>query len=202
MSPYSTAFSAGSLLHKETLAVLSHVENKPDFMSGKEKPKISFVPVNSDASKTRLGREVTKRFQSLENSIFIDHFLNGSKDDQLLILFYAVNKTYTLINDFMLNVVLLKWRNLDLELDVNDFKNFFYTQQDKDPSLEKKSPAHILKISSVVVRMMKELGLLKNNRLEKRHYSNEILKLIASQGDLWFLKIVLLNELEINDLLS
>jgi hypothetical protein len=199
---YSTAFSAGSLLFKEALALLKNVNDPVALLAGDEAPDLAAIPVNAESSKRRLGREVVKRFQSIENPEFISLYLRGSKEEQLLILFYAACKTYKLIADFLLETVLRKWQHLDYEINADDFKNFLYKKMDKSPKLESMSPTFITKLSSVVIRMLNESGMLKNGKLQKQNYSPVVLKMIAKNGDAWFLQAILLNETEINEIIS
>lgn len=199
---YSTAFSAGSLLYKEAYALLSQVVEPLSFISGKEAPNLAVIPVNAETSKRRLGREVVKRFQSIENAEFVSLFLTEKKEEQLLILFYAACKTYKLIADFLLETVLRKWQHLDYEINTDDFKNFLYKKMDKSPKLENMSPKAINKISFVVIRMLNELGMLKNGRLQKQSFNPALLRRIARNGDAWFLQAILLSEAEINQIIS
>ena len=193
---YSTAFSSGSLLFKEADAVLINISDPYSFMKGEENIDYSVIPINSDASKKRLGREVTKRLMQLKDPQFIEQYITGSRQDKLLILFYAVCKTYRLISDFMLQTVLKKWHNLDIEITIDDFKNFLYGQMDKHSDLDKLQPYTQRKLSQVTIRMLRELGLIKDDKLSKNEYNPAILKRIASNGDAWFLEVLLLNQHE------
>lgn len=200
-SIYSTAFSAGSLLLKESEAIINHIQDIDAFMSGIEVVEYSEIPVNAETSKKRLGQEVTKRLRSMGDAEMIDQYHTGSREDKLLILFYAVCKTYRLITDFMLETVLSKWYHLDYEIGVDDFKNFLYRQMDKHHDLENLTPETISRRASTVILMLKELGLVKNGKLQKNEYNPGILTRIAENGDAWFLEILLLNETERNEIL-
>ena len=198
---YSTAFSAGSLLLKEAEAIINNINDAQAFMVGDEDVDYHHIPVNSEASKKRYRNEITKRLRSTKDEYFIDLFREGSRSDRLLILFYATCKHYQLITDFMLESVLKKWYNLDYEVTTDDFKNFLYRQMDKHEELEDLAPYTIYKLSSVVYRILTELGILKNGKLEKGEYNPTILRRIAKNGDTWFLEALLLNEAERNEIL-
>jgi hypothetical protein len=193
---YSTAFSSGSLLFKEADAVINNISDPDRFMKGEENIDYSFIPINSDASKKRLGGELTKRLMKLKDPQFIEQYLAGSRQDKLLILFYAVCRTYRLISDFMLQTVLKKWHNLDFEVTSDDFRNFLYIYMDRHPELENLTPLTVQKRSSTVIKMLKELGLIKDGKLIKNEYNPAILKRIVANGDAWFLEILLLNQQE------
>lgn len=197
---YSTAFSSGSLLFKEADAFINNLKDPESFMKGEEIIDYSCIPINSEASKKRMGREVTKRLINLKDPHFIDQYLTGSRQDKMLILFYAICRTYKLISDFMLQSVLKKWHNLDIEITSNDFKNFLYIQMDRHPELENLTPLTVKRRSSTVIQMLKELGLIKDGKISKNEYNHAILKRIVENGDGWFLEVLLLNNSEINEI--
>lgn len=200
---YSTAFSAGgSLLFKEAEALVRQIDDVESFILSQKKLDYSALPVNSEASKKRLGNEVVKRLRSLEDSQLIERYINGSKTDKLLILFYAACKQYLLITEFMLDTVLNKWHHLDFEIGAPDFKNYLYKQMDKHHELENLSPLSISKLSSAVMTMLKELGMNKDGKLHKKEFSPTILRRIAANGDAWFLEALLMNEAERNEIIN
>lgn len=199
---YSTAFSSGSLLFKESDAIINNISNPESFMKGEENIDFSIIPINSEASKKRMGGEVTKRLMNLKDPQFIYQYRTGSRQDKLLILFYAACRTYRLISDFMLQTVLKKWHNLDIEITTDDFKNFLYVQMDKHPELENLTPLTVKKRSSTVIRMLKELGLIKDGKLSRNEYNSAILKRIVANGDAWFLEVLLLNQQERDEIMQ
>jgi len=201
-STYSTAFSAGALLFKESEAVVGSISDEEAFIRGDEKVDYGCIPVNSEASKKRLGTEVVTRLRNLGDAQFIRLYKGATKEDKLLILFYAACKTYRLIAGFMLEIVLDKWYHMDYELRSDDFKNFLFRQMDKHPELEDLTPLTISRRASTVILMIKELGLIKDGKLQKKEYNPTILKGIAASGDAWFLEVLLLNEEERNEILS
>lgn len=197
---YSTAFSAGSLLFKESEAIINNIQDPDAFIRGEEKIDYRVVPVNSETSKERLGLEVKKRILNLGDPHLIRMYQDGNKSDKNLVLFYAACKTYRLITDFMIDTVLDKWYHMDYEVGVDDFKNFLYRQMDQHSELENLTLNTIKRRSSTVVLMMKEVGILKHGKLQKNQYNPVILKRIASNGDRWFLETLLLNETERNEI--
>ena len=197
---YSTAFSSGSLLFKEADALIHGIIDSEAFMKGEEALNYSIIPINSEASKKRMGGELTKRLRNLGDPHFINQYVNGSRQDKLLILFYAACRSYKLISDFMLQIVLKKWYNLDYEVTPEDFKNFLYRQMDKHPELENITQLTIKNRSNTVIRMLRELGQVKDNKLQKNEYNPAILKRIVENGDAWFLEVLLLNNRERNEI--
>lgn len=193
---YSTAFTSGSLLFKETDAFIENIKDPKLFIDGNEEVHFSCIPINAEASKKRLAREIAVRLRNLSNKKFIELYLIGDIQDRHLILFYAACKTYQMISDFMIDSVLNKWYNLDYELSTYDFQNFIYKQIDKHSELEELDQTMIKKLSQVAIRMLNELGMLKNNIIQKLEFNASILSVIYLNGDSWFLDVLLLNEKE------
>lgn len=199
---YNTGFSTGSLLFKESEAIISNIQNADSFLVGDEVIPFNVIPVNSESSQKRLYREVSKRLKSLNNPMFIDLYQTGNREDKLLILFYAACKMYQVIADFMLDTVLSKWYNMDKEVSAFDFQSFLYKQMDSHPELESLAPNTLKKLSQVVMRMLSELGMQKNNTLHKVVFNQRVLEAIATNGDSWYLEVVLLNENERQEILG
>lgn len=193
---YKTTFTKGSLLLKEADALL-YGENRADL----SELEFHRIPVNSESSKKVLGDELVRRLKSINVEEFIPLFNSGSEQDKLLILFYAACKAYPLIMDFMLDKVLDKWYNLDYEITTYDFKSFIYKQADNHPELENLTSNTINKLAQVTIRMLNELGMLRNDKLTKIEFNPSVLRAIAQSGDTWFLQAILLNDQEREEIL-
>lgn len=199
---YSTGFSVGALLYKESDAIISRIESPKAFFEGNEIISYDVIPLNSESSQKRLYREVAKRLKSLDNPRFIELYQTGNKEDKLLILFYAACKTYHVITDFMLDTVLSKWYNMDKEIMAFDFQSFLYKQMDSHPELESLTPYTLKKLSQVVMRMLSELGMQQDRILRKVTFNHRILEVIALNGDSWYLEALLLNEDERQEIIG
>jgi hypothetical protein len=193
---YSTAFTAGALLLRETHATITAVSSITDLLSGKEHIDFNVIPVNAESSKKRLKHEIEKRVSAINNERLLDTFLITDKNGKNLILFYGICKCYPIIKHFMLEVVLKKWQNLDYELEVSDFTNFLYRKMDFHPELQKITEKSIYKCGQVALKMLIDLGMLHKNRLQKAKIENTVLRECSNAGDRWFLDVLLLNELE------
>lgn len=202
ISKYGTGFSTGALLFKEAEAIINEIHDPAQFMTGQENINYQIVPVNSESSKKRLGVEITKRLRNTKNEVFISQYLMGSTIDKNLILFYSACKTYQIISDFMLDIVLNKWYNLDFELGAYDFQSFIYKLMGKHEELEKLSQSTIKKLSHVVMKMLSQLGILNDGKLQKLDFNPKILRNIAQNGDLWFLEVLFLTITERNEIIE
>jgi hypothetical protein len=193
---YSTAFTTGALLARETEVLISFIINIEDFLQKKETVDYTLIPVNSEKSKKNLKSEIEKRLRALNNPTLIDRFTTANNTTKRVILFYAICKTYPVIKHFMLEVVLNKWQNLDTDLSVSDFTNFLYRKMDYHPELEKITEKSIYKCGQVVIKMLIDLGMVIKNKLQKIDVDTTILKECNQVGDNWFMDVVLLNDLQ------
>jgi hypothetical protein len=193
---YSTAFTAGALLLRETEAFIIEIKDFEEFLCGNENIDSNVIPVNAESSKKRLKNEIEKRLLAINNENLLNQFSSLDKNGKNTMLFYGICKCYPIIKHFMLEAVLNKWQNLDVDLEVNDFSNFIYRKMDFHPELEKITDKTIYKCGQVVLKMLKDLGMLNHNKLQKITVNNAVLKNIVSIGDNWFLDVIVLNETE------
>lgn len=199
---YKTGFTSGALLFDDSNAAINSISDELDFINGEENIDDQVLVMNSEASKKRIRIEIEKRLRALENPTMISLFKTTDETNKKLILFYAACKLYPLLSDFMLEVVLNKWYNMDYELTTDDFQNFIYHKSDNHPELLEITDNTKYKLSQVTIKMLKELGLLKDFKLQKIEFDTHILKEIAKSGDLWFLELIFLNKMERNEILS
>ena len=193
---YSTAFTAGALLTRETEAFISAINNIDDFLEGNEIIDFNVIPVNAESSKKRLKHEIEKRLFALNNENLINKFSISDINCKDLILFYSICKCYPIIKHFMLEIVLNKWQNLDFELEIFDFKNFLYRKMDFHPELEKITEKSIYKCGQVVIKMLVDLGMLNKNKIQKIQISNSVISECNKVGDHWYMDVLLLNDIE------
>ncbi len=199
---YKTGFTSGALLFDDSNAAINSISDELAFINGKENIDDSVLLINSESSKKRIRAEIERRLRIINNPAIISLFKITDETNKKLILFYAACKLYPLLSDFMLEVVLNKWYNMDYELTTDDFQNFIYHKSDNHPELLEITDNTKYKLSQVTLKMLKELGLLKEYKLQKIEFDTQILIEIAKNGDLWFLELIFLNKMEINEILS
>ena len=193
---YSTAFTAGALLLRETEAFIMAINSINDFLDGNENIDFNVIVVNAESSKKRLKHEIEKRLLALNNENLISQFPNSDKNSKKIILFYGICKCYPIIKHFMLEVVLNKWQNLDYELEVSDFINFLYRKMDFHPELEKITEKSIYKCGQVAIKMLIDLGMVNKNKTQKIAIDSGVISECNKVGDNWFMDVLLLNDIE------
>lgn len=202
VNKYSTSFTAGALLFKEADIYIANIQNGEQYMKGNEEVDMQVLPINAESSKKRIKKELDKRLRALEDPRLLELYSCSEVKDRKLILFYAVCKLYSLISEFMIEVVLNKWYNLDLEIGPEDYQNFIYRKTDSHPELVKIKESTQSKSGQVALRMLKELGMIKSNKLTKEFFDPKVLRRIALNDDQWFLELLFINEAEKNELLK
>lgn len=197
---YNTGFTAGSLLLKEAEALVSAINDYQAYLDGREELDASVLPLKSETSKKRIVSDLNKRFRNFDNVEFFHLFQKSQSNEKRLVLFYVTVKYYSIIADFMLETVLSKWNNLDYNLTIEDFQNFLFLKSDTHPELDKLKESTRKKMAQVVLRMLREVGLLKENKLQNQHFEAEALEFIVQNDDQWFLDAILLSNEDKNQL--
>lgn len=190
---YKTGFTAGSLLLKEAETLIDAIGDFQAYLDGREDLDDSVLPLKSETSKKRIVSDLNKRFKNLNDPDFFPLFQKSQSQEKKLLLFYASLKHYGIIADFMLETVIPKWNNLDYELTIEDFQNFLFLKSDTHPELDKLKESTRTKMAQVVLRMLREVGLLKENKLQNQHFEAEPLEFVIQNDDQWFLDAILLS---------
>lgn len=197
---YNTGFTAGSLLLKEAEALVSAINDYQAYLDGREELDDTVVRVKSEIARRKIVLNLNRRFKTLDNPHFFEIFQRSDTREKNLLLFYVTLKYYSIIADFMLETVLSKWNNLDYNLTIEDFQNFLFLKSDTHPELDKLKESTRTKMAQVVMRMLREVGLLKENKLQNQHFEAEALEFIIQNDDQWFLDAILLSNEDKNQL--
>ncbi len=187
------SFGIGGLLIHETLALIDYlIEGKIKELSEVIKTT-DVLKTNSESSRIRLLTELRRRNKAV--SIQVWQFIkNANPAEQRLALFYVCLKASKLLFDFQFEVVLQKWRAMDYSVSKDDVL-FFLDKKSLDyPDIEKWSETTKVKSATVVIRMLNESGLLKNNKLTQPEEADSFWRFFVDLGDPWFLELCLLNK--------
>lgn len=188
---YNLAFTAGALLFGEAILYINSIHDFTDYCEGNEIVNMMSISTNSESSKKRLKSELDKRLKNL-NSEYLEVFSNSSITDQKVILFLAVCKTYTIIRDFMLEVVYEKWKNFNNDLQTYDFQ-YFLSMKLSSTEIDKISEKSRYKLSQVAILMLKNVGLFINGKILSVTPSLNLLQILEKNNDEWFLNCLLIN---------
>lgn len=99
--------------------------------------------------------------------------VEGSLEEQKLLLWFAVCKTYTFIRDFAIEVLHQKFLVMDTMLTSNDVNAFFLQKVDSHEELERITESTKAKLLSRVFHMLQEANLVNT--------SNQIIRVIPTR---------------------
>ena len=191
--PYLVSFTAGGLLFDETISLLSYLTDDRINSISEQIKTNTLLQTNSQSARQRIVQEIKKRYKASNGDLFI-HFKNLSQNEQKIIIFYTCVKTYSILSDFLLDVVVDKWLSRDVEINTSTILYFLDRQSSSHPEIDKWADSTIEKIATVIVRMLNEVGLLKGGSLAQLEAHDGFWKIFVQQRDPWFLQVCLLNK--------
>lgn len=191
---YSASFTSGALMPDETEVVVNFILDKGHNYIKQLTETDNILKINSlVARKVKVG-EILKRYKSADADLWKIYLNLKSKDEKKAFLYYICLKTYNLIRDFHMEVVITKWRQLETKLDREDVKRFLIRASDDHSEIDKWTDNTINKVAQVIILMMKEAGLLENGKLNQVYLPEYFWTYFIKAGDSWFLEAMLLSK--------
>ena len=196
-SLYISSFSAGSLLHKETNAILPLLlDTDSEKLLKQEIRQNNFLKINSESARKKTISVIQKRF-SFTNKSFWDFYINRNEEEQKLLLFDLCLRVYRLMFDFHFNVTIKQWNSSTpvvepylYQMEINeiggrDEKVYNWTDQTK------------AKVISVYMRILKDIDMLdpKSLRLKSINSDEQFFSYFVKIKEVWFLDACLLSAL-------
>lgn len=188
---YSTTFAAGTLLHDEASRIIAAAEREGTLSDVDP----SVLDINSKSGRERRFREVERRLENIDQNIWSD-FQQRSQAEQQVVLYYACMKTYALVADIHMNAVLPAWRSITQELHRADIQRFLDEQVTAHPEIDEWSESTHDKVQQVVRKMLRQVGLLDGDRLQRLQLPRSFWVRFVRAGDVWFLEAMFLSEEE------
>jgi len=186
---YSVSFTAGALMREASMRIIEEARRGTDL--SEVDPDV--LDVNSRRGRNRKTMEITNRLKRADRSVWED-LPECTVQEQHLALYYCCLKTYRLLFDFHMDVVLPKWQSFDRELQPHDARRFLERRADQHPEIDSWSASTWEKIRQVMLKMLREARLLVNGKLEAPHVSSAFWKRFVEIGDVWFLEASFMNE--------
>lgn len=190
---YDLGYTAAPLISEYFDATMNAIQDFDDFMSGKEVIHYSVVPANAESSQKRYISELNKRIKQLSKPFFKYYFHADSKNKKV-VQFYTVCKTYTIIAEFMIEVVRNKWLNLNFNLEPYDFNIFLAEKLEETNSLDRVTDKTIYKLTQVFFKMLQELDMYKKEKFSTIKIDTQLMQLLYQAGDEWFIDAMLQSE--------
>jgi hypothetical protein len=201
MSKYSVSFTAGTLLLKESLHIIPLLLNEDEAGIQEEIKTGQLTGINAESSRERKIREIRKRFGKIDKAIW-EQFLIVSTIEQSVLLYFSCLKTYQLLQDFHIEVLLDKWSRYDLEVTREDYFTFLFKKSDEHPEVLEWTDSTQSKMISMAKLMLKETGILQNGKIQPLYLSSNFWEVFVKFGELWFLEAMFLSIDEIRNLLD
>ena len=193
-SSYSASFTAGSLLHKETTALLPLLLSEDSEKLVKQEIKQNnLLKINSENSRERTVREIMKRLTFTDHS-FWTLYAGRTVEEQKIMLFYLCLKVYKLMFDFHFNVTVRQWNSSTPTVEPFLYQMELNEISGKVDSVYNWTDATKGKTISVYLRILKDIALLddKTNRLKSVPVSGDFWNYFIGLREIWFLDACLL----------
>ena len=190
---YDISYRQGALMSDYFDAVMNAITDFDLFVSGDEQLHYSIIKANSEASQQRYLRELTRRIKQLSSSMF-NYYFTADTNNKRVIQFYTICKTYSIIAEFMIEVVRKKWLNLNFNLEPYDFKNHLIEKLEQTGVLEQTTETTLYRLGQVFFKMLQELGMYKKEKFNTIKIDPQLMQLLYQAGDEWFIDAMLQTE--------
>ena len=159
---YSMSFTTATLLYRESITLADLYAQQEDWRVVRgEVVEDNLLQMRTENASKRICREGISRLRQLTPDQ-LDIVRDGSRQDQVYVLWLAVCKRYRFIYEFASEVVREKYLRLDLQLSVDDYNAFFNAKAEWHPEVERVAPATRKKQRQFVFKMLREADLLSN----------------------------------------
>lgn len=201
---YTLSFTAASALITETIVIAEEYHRLKDWelvlTSLRDNNLMNKI---KDATFKREFSEIKKRI-SLLTSMQIKIMIEGSLDDAKAMILLSMVKMYSLLNDFIVEVLRTKYMLYDRTLTEIDYIKFYNTKSISHAELDAITDGTAKKVKQVIFKMLEQIGLItsiKNGTIIKPLLSNEVRDVIIDD-DPSFLNAFLYTNEEIKILLQ
>ena len=153
---YRMSFTVGGLLYQEAVSTADLYIKLKDWAKVREEIlKTNLFQARTINSLEKVCREVLSRLKllSLEQLKIIQ---DGSRQEQLQILWIAVCKRYSFIRDFAIEVIREKFLLMDYAITEEDYIIFFDTKAEWHEELERLKDSTKKKLKQVLFRILRE----------------------------------------------
>ena len=154
--------------------------------------------MSSERTRSRAIPEFVKRYNAVPKS-FWNWFLALNDKSQRVAMFYVILKTYKIVFDLHINVVLEHWRGVDQRVSKNDLMMEFNEISAKDAFVESWSENTKDRVASAVCSVLRKVGLMeeKNFDLKPIDFSDIDSTYYIQNNELWFLEACFLEPYEV-----
>ncbi len=188
---YAISLTAGGLLLHETMSVIDFLIESRISDLNEAIDNSNILKTNSLASRTRIITELRRRNKAVRPDIWT-WLKENDENEQKITLFYICLKATPILFDFQTEVVLEKWRALDLFIVKEDVLYFFDKKAQFETEIDKWSETTRIKAATVIIRILRESGILRKNKITPMEAPDSFWLFFVKQDDPWFLELCLL----------
>jgi hypothetical protein len=157
---YSFSFIAGGLLMNEMTAVAERFLESASWQDVAARAETeNLLRARTVSSGRRVLAEVRNRMEVLSRQQ-IGLLVNGVASDQVAVAWLAICKAYLIVREFAEEVVRERFVTLAMTVDGSDFDRFLDAKAAWEPRLESLTDSTLEKARTVVMRMLREAGII------------------------------------------
>lgn len=198
-SPYSASITGCGFMYGEMRALLPMLMSPDrDSLLKEELLTGEHLMMSSERTRSRAIPEFVKRYNAVPKS-FWNWFLTLNDKSQRVAMFYVILKTYKIVFDLHINVVLEHWRGVDQRVSRNDLMMEFNEISANDAFVESWSENTKDRVASAVCSVLRKVGLMeeKNFDLKPIDFSDIDSTYYIQNNELWFLEACFLEPYEV-----
>ena len=186
-SGYNMSFSSGGLFFNESIRTAEiYLENKDGKLVRDNVLNNNILQARTESSLKRITREVIYRLRLLTGNQ-VKLLVNGSRQEQNLLLWLSVCKRHEFIKDFAVEIMREKYLRFSYELTQQDYDIFYNHKSEWHPELEKLSETTRKKLRQVLIRIIREAGLVTSEgMIVPVFFTGDLAKVITKDNISWF----------------
>ena len=193
-SPYSASFTARALGYYEMESIL------PVLLDDSIQDKVKILSQDSThlqlatlGSRKRVLAEMLVRFNAVDRS-FWDRYIDLGEKEKRLALLFVVLKSYRLLFELQVNLVIPKYYSPDRVLSKNDVYAAISEVASRDEFVDSWSEDTRKRAASQYVTILRQAGLIdeSTDELRETDVADDELYYYVKTGEIWFLHACLL----------
>lgn len=201
-SPYSASFTGAAMLFSEmNVAVQMLLEDNSPETIKKLKTDANYIQIKSETARRRVTAEFVKRFNAVPRS-FWERYVSLNENEQRLALLYVILKTYQILFEFQINLVIPKYNSPDRVLTKNDVNMALNEIASQDEFVDSWTEETRDRVSSQYLTILRQSGLINDvtKELQTPEVADSGLVWYVQTGEVWFLQACLLPGYKIEQL--
>ncbi len=202
-SIYSAALTGCSFMIDEMNACLPMLmDENSDALLKDEVYSGNILMMKSVQTRSRAVFEFKRRYNSVPRD-FWQKYLNMTRQQQLMAMYFVCLKTYRILFDLHINVALKKWKSANRLVTKNDAMSELYEISSNEEFVDSWSEETKDRVASSFLTYMRRAGLLNNSgELQAPSLNENDYRIYVEMGESWFLQACFLEQYEIEKICS